>query len=69
MHLHQHTENKLVASEGGRGCLYLRLYQHTGSHIFTFALMMTGALKFFSKLKLVTDNLPFHLCRSQLRSH
>ena len=40
---------------------------------FTFALMTTGAFsrnvgKLFSELKFVTDNLPLHLCRSQLRS-
>ena len=41
---------------------------------FSFVLMTTGAFsqnisKLFFKLKLVTDNLPLRLCRSQLRSH
>ena len=44
------------------------------SHLFTFTLMTTGAFsqnfsKLFSELKLVTDNLSLHSCRSQLRSH
>ena len=39
------------------------------SHFFIFALVMTGAFsrnvgKSFSELKLVTNNLPLHLCRS-----